>query len=241
MNSFVTWVSRLAAVLAAFLALVTTSLVNAQICGIPGMVGNVAVSAAVNTYFAGSGTPAAGTSAITLLAGATSQRGVAVNLVAGDLVLIMQMQDNNGALAGNYEYAVVTVGGGVGATIQLAAILKNSYAQTITPASGIVRTFQVIRVPQYSTATLSGTINVLPWFVNATTGAATGGVFAVDVAGLLTANAVTINANARGFRGGLGVNSASNRAGGGPLDNDYACDSATLNGSYKGEGTAGIP
>ena len=228
-------------VLTALLALVTTSLVRAQTCGIPGMVGNAAVSAAVNTYFAGSGTPAAGTSSITLLPGAASQRGVVVNLVAGDLVLIMQMQDNSGTLAGNYEYAVVTVGGGVGATIQLAAPLSKSYAQTFTPASGIVRTFQVIRVPQYSTATLSGTINVLPWFVDVTTGAATGGVFAVDVAGLLTANAVTINANARGFRGGLGVNSGSNRAGGTPLDNDYACESATLNGSYKGEGTAGIP
>ncbi len=203
----------------------------------------MAVSAAVNTYFAGSGTPAAGTSAIALLAGAASQRGVAVNLVAGDLVLIMQMQDNTGALAGNYEYAVVTVGGGVGSTIQLASNLVNSYAQTITAASGIVRTFQVIRVPQYSTVTLSGTIDVLPWFVNATTGAATGGVFAVDVAGLLTANAVTINANARGFRGGLGVNSAANRAGGLQLDNDYACDvgAGTLNGAFKGEGTAGIP
>lgn len=241
MNLFLTWAGRLVAVLAALLALVTTSLVSAQTCGVPGMFGNVAVTAAVNTYFAGSGTPAAGTSAITLLAGATSRRGVAVNLVAGDLVLIMQMQDNNGALVGNYEYAVVTVGGGVGATIQLAANLVNGYAQTITPATGIVRTFQVIRVPQYSTATLSGTINVLSWFVDPLSGAGTGGVFAVDVAGLLTANAVTINANARGFRGGLGVNSASNRAGGNPLDNDYDCNSATLNGSFKGEGTAGIP
>lgn len=241
MNTFLTWSSRLLAVLAALLALGTSSLVRAQTCGIPGMFGNVAVSAAVNTYFAGSGTPAAGTSAITLLAGAASQRGVIVNLVAGDLVLIMQMQDNNGVLAGNYEYAVVTMGGGVGTTIQLASNLVNSYAQTITAATGVVRTFQVIRVPQYSTATLSGTINVVPWFVNATTGAATGGVFAVDVAGLLTANGVTINANARGFRGGLGVNSAANRAGGTPLDNDYVCDSGTLNGSFKGEGTAGIP
>ena len=163
MDSFLTWASRLLAVLTALLALVTTSLVNAQTCGVPGAGGNVAVSAAVNTYFAGSGTPAAGTSAIALLAGAASQRGVAVNLVAGDLVLIMQMQDNTGALAGNYEYAVVTVGGGVGSTIQLASNLVNSYAQTITAASGIVRTFQVIRVPQYSTATLSGTIDVLPW------------------------------------------------------------------------------
>ncbi len=243
MNTYWTWASRLVAVLAALLALLTTSLVRAQICGIAGSGGNVAVSAAVNTYFAGSGTPAAGTSAIALLAGATSRRGVAVNLVAGDLVLIMQMQDNTGTLAGNYEYAVVTVGGGVGTTIQLASNLVNSYAQTITAASGIVRTFQVIRVPQYSTATLSGTINVLPWFVSATTGAATGGVFAVDVAGLLTANAVTINANARGFRGALGVNSANNRAGGAQLDNDYACDvgAGTMNGSFKGEGTAGIP
>jgi hypothetical protein len=133
------------------------------------------------------------------------------NLLAGDLVLIIQMQDSTGALRGNYEYAVVTVGGGAGATIGLAAPLVNSYAQNV--AVGTVRTFQVVRIPQYSAATLSGTVQVLPWFIQPTNGFGTGGIYAIDVAGALTLNGVTINASGRGFRGARGLSSALNRAG----------------------------
>ncbi len=231
---------RLAVLMVAALLCAATTVLHAQVCGVPGHQGLVTTaSLAPNTYYAGTGTPGAGTNAITLATGANATRGVATNLLAGDLVLIIQMQDSSGSLEGNYEYAVVTVGGGVGATIQLGAPLANSYAQNV--AAGTIRTFQVVRVPQYSAATLSGTVNVLPWYVDPVTGFGTGGVYAVDVAGALTMNGVTINAMGKGFRGGRGVNSAQNRAGGTPFDASYTCTPATLNGGFKGEGTEGIP
>lgn len=63
----------------------------AQSCAVPGWQGQASITTAVNTYFAGSSTPS--TTSIALNGGANSRRGVATNLVAGDLVLIMQMQD----------------------------------------------------------------------------------------------------------------------------------------------------
>jgi hypothetical protein len=231
---------RLAVLLTAALLCAATTVLHAQVCGVPGRQGFLAIAGtAVNSYFAGAGAPAAGTSAITLATGTNANRGATTTLLAGDLVLIMQMQDSVGSLEGNYEYAVVTVGGGVGATIQLGAPLAKSYAQSVS--AGTIRTFQVVRVPQYSAATLSGTVNVLPWYVDPVTGYGTGGVYAVDVAGALTMNGVTINALGKGFRGGRGVNSGQNRAGGTPFDASYACTPATLNGAFKGEGTEGIP
>ncbi len=231
---------RLTVLLVMGLLCAATTVLHAQVCGVPGRQGLVTTaSLAPNTYYAGTGSPAAGSSAITLATGTNATRGVASNLLAGDLVLIIQMQDSSGTLEGNYEYAVVTVGGGVGATIQLGSPLVNSYAQSVS--AGTVRTYQIVRVPQYSAATISGTVNVLPWYVDPTTGFGTGGVYAVDAAGTLTMNGVTINALGKGFRGGRGMNSTQNRAGGTPFDASYACTPATLNGGFKGEGTDGIP
>ncbi|MEP6790020.1 MAG: hypothetical protein ABI907_01540 [Ramlibacter sp.] len=224
----------------AFVLSIATSALQAQTCGVPGVQGFVTLAGtAVNSYFAGTGSPGAGATSITLATGTNANRGATATLLAGDLVLIIQMQDSSGGLEGNYEYGVVTVGGGVGATVQLASALTKSYAQSV--AVGTIRTYQVVRVPQYSAATLSGTVNVLPWFVEPTNGFGTGGVYAVDVAGGLTLNGVTINANGKGFRGGRAINSSANRAGGTPFDADYACVPATLNGGFKGEGTEGIP
>jgi uncharacterized repeat protein (TIGR01451 family) len=223
------------------LAFWSTTLTQAQTCGVPGQSGQASITAPVNTYFAGSGTVAAGATSLTLATGTNATRGVATSLLAGDLVLIIQMQDNSGGLEGNYEYAVVAVGGGAGATIQFTRPLVNAYAQSIVAAAGTVRTYQVVRVPQYSAATLSGTINVLPWFVEPTNGFGTGGIFAIDVAGQLTLNGATINAAGRGFRGGAGINSTQNRAGGTFSDGSYTTTVAALNGGLKGEGTEGIP
>ncbi|MGE0331604.1 MAG: hypothetical protein AB7P37_13005 [Ramlibacter sp.] len=231
---------RLGALVVTSVLCAATTVLHAQVCGVPGHQGLVTTASfEPNSYFAGTGSPAAGASSLTLATGTNANRGATTTLLAGDLVLIIQMQDSSGSLEGNYEYAVVTVGGGVGATIQLGAPLQNSYAQSVS--AGTIRTYQVVRVPQYSAATISGTIDVLPWYVEPTNGFGTGGVYAVDVAGALTMNGVTINALGKGFRGGRGVNSGQNRAGGTPFDADYACTPATLNGAFKGEGTEGIP
>lgn len=104
---------------------------------------------------------------------------------------------------------MVTVGGGVGATIQLGSPLVNSYAQSVS--AGTVHTCQVVRVPVLRGHAVRRTINVLPWYVDPVTGLGTGGVYAVDVAGALTMNGVTLNALGKGFRGGRGVNSGQNQ------------------------------
>jgi hypothetical protein len=66
---------RATVLLAAALLCAATTVLHAQVCGVPGRQGLVTTaSLAPNTYFAGTGAPAAGGSAITLATG-TNARG----------------------------------------------------------------------------------------------------------------------------------------------------------------------
>ena len=208
----------------------------AQTCGVPGLNGPATPAGVVNAYFGGSGTAAAGTSQVTV-ASATGLRSNTKALVPGDLVLIIQMQDaTTPANAGQHEYAVVTAI--TGTTVSLNRPLTNTYVQDVT--TNLVRTYQVVSVPQYSQATLSGTVTSDRWTINPTTGVATGGIVAMDVAGNLNLTG-TIDVSGAGFRGGAGVNGTSARAGGAFNDANYAFDPANANGSLKGEGIVGTP
>lgn len=156
--------------------------------------------------------------------------------------------------AGLYEYVIATSasGGGGSVTIRGAGAgngLINAYtnaAANATAGAGAqgVRRFQVIRVPQYSSATLSGTVTAPMW------DGSTGGVVAFDVAGLLNLNSGTINVAGLGFRGGGGralVGGRPAAATVNPANNDYAYFSSTPSTSTvgahgsKGEGTLGTP
>ena len=213
------------------IALVFSSQAIALTCGIPGKDGIGAVSASVNTYFPGTGAPGTGATTFTVGAGVGPTA-----LSTGDLVLVIQMQDSNGALEGNFEYAqVASVAGG---TVTLASGLVNSYAQSFSATS--LQTYQVVRVPQYSSATITGTVSPPAWTVNTATGAGTGGIFVIDVAGTLALNGV-VNASGRGFRGAFGINGNGNRAGGLFSDANYNPVLTAINGSLKGEGTNGVP
>jgi uncharacterized repeat protein (TIGR01451 family) len=79
--------------------------------------------------------------------------------------------------------------------------LLNSYTSAVATATQGIQTFQVIRVPQYSSATLSATSNLtaLPW------NGATGGVVALDVASQLTLNGGSVVLDGLGFRGGASM------------------------------------
>jgi uncharacterized repeat protein (TIGR01451 family) len=146
------------------------------------------------------------------------------------------MQDSSGNLEGNFEYAqVASVSGG---TVTLASGLANSYAQSFSATT--LQTYQVIRVPQYSSATITGTVSPPAWTVNTATGLGSGGVFVIDVAGTLALNG-TVNASGRGFRGAFGINGTGNRAGGLFNDANYNPVLTAMNGSLKGEGTNGVP
>ncbi|HVM70462.1 MAG TPA: hypothetical protein VMT91_01800, partial [Anaerolineales bacterium] len=140
--------------------------------------------------------------------------------------------------AGTYEYVVATNSVPLtGGTLTISSGLLYSYYEAAYATQG-QRTFQVIRVPQYSNATLTGSVYALPW--NGTTG----GVVTFDVAGTLNWGGQTVSAAGMGFRGGGG----QKLYGLGGLTNlDYRVTAPTpltttagADGS-KGEGYAGTP
>lgn len=209
----------------------------AQTCAAPGKDGPVTASGVINTYHPGSGSASAGSNIVnvTRITGTrTNTRGLRV----GDMILIVQMQDSSTpANAGLHEYARIQ--SITGTQLTLSAPLVNSYVQSISTGP-VVRTFQVVWVPQYSAATITGTVQADRWSLSTTGGTGTGGIVAMDVAGALTLNG-TITVAGAGFRGGMGVNGAANRTGGSYADLNYSYDPANANGGIKGEGIEGTP
>ena len=204
----------------------------------------------VNTYYPGAATAAAGSTSITV--GVPS--GAATAIATGDLLLVIQMQDavirttndnNYGANnasgagstnvnnAGKYEYVVATsavVAGVVTISGTNAGGLINTYTSTAFTALQGQRTFQVVRVPQYYTATLGSALTALPW------NGSVGGILAIDVESTLTLGG-TVNLDGTGFRGG-GGRKLTGDAG---ANTDFLA-AVTLNtGGSKGEGIAGTP
>ena len=227
---------------------------KASVCGTPGMDGPATLgNATVNTYYPGT--------AADLTAGSTSipvgaPTGSAL-IQAGDLLLIIQMQgadinsDNSGAygdgvpldpaqgnlganyLAGQYEYVVAT-SAVVGGAVSISSPLVNSYGTKnypVVPGNQGQRRYQVVRVPQYSSLTLTGAVTAVAW------NGSIGGVVAMDVAGGLTFSGGSVNVSGQGFRGGGGLL----LTGGGGANTDYLSLSTGGNNASKGEGYAGTP
>jgi hypothetical protein len=230
-----------------------------QLCGLPGSDGPATPSASVNTYFPSAVPDSVAVGATSITLGATSGTSITAGDLV--LIIQMQgvrinTSNNNsygdgaagipGAgnstsgtdyIAGKYEYGVatntVTAAGG---TLNLQNPLTNYYVSknastSAAPLYGNYR-FQVIRVPQYSSVTLTGNIAVQAWDGNK------GGVFAMDVSGNMNFAGFTINVSGRGFRGGGG-----RQLGGaaGTANTDYrTLATQNANGS-KGEGIAGTP
>ncbi len=224
-------------VLISLLACAVTSM--AQTCALPGWDGPVTASGVVNAYHGGSGSPAAGATSISV-ASATGLRTNARALRAGDLILIMQMQDSaTGANAGLHEYAQIIAISGT--TLSLSQPLVNSYNQSMSTSS--VRNWQVVWVPQYSSATISGTVSADRWTSNTTTGVVSGGIVAMDVTGSLALNG-TVSVAGSGFRGAIGLSGTATIAGGTATTANINFDPTsknTVNGGQKGEGTQGTP
>jgi LPXTG-site transpeptidase (sortase) family protein len=225
-------------------------------CVIPGNDGpNATLTGVVNSYYPA--TANAGVGAKSISVGASIPGG-SPPIAAGDLLLVIQMQDadinavnsiaygdgttGRGSTAlhstGLYEYVRATSGVSGGA-VTIAGTgagggLVNAYdfAATVTATHGF-RTFQVIRVPQYSSATVVAGLTATAW-----DGAAhAGGVLAIDVAGALNLNGQTISVNQLGFKGGLGVG----QVGGPDANTDYAVASQRGDHGYKAEGIVGTP
>ncbi|WP_330166581.1 beta strand repeat-containing protein [Comamonas koreensis] len=229
----------------------------AQMCAAPGNDGAGAASGVVNDYFPGAGasTLAAGSSSVSL----GTQRTGAANktLAANDLLLVIQMQDasinavNSSAYGsggsggqgstsvgstGLYEFVrVVSVSAGV---VTFSPALTNTYRNAAATSTSGQKTYQIVRVPQYTSATVSG-VTAPPW------NGSTGGVVAIDVRDVLTLNGATVENQAnraiflagKGFRGAVGSN-GSNRGSRDDWMGDY---STAGGGGGKGEGIAGTP
>ncbi len=210
------------------------------------------LSGVINTYYPGTATAAAGATSITLGASV----GAATAISVGDLLLVIQMQDaainstNTDAYGdgvaggvasgstnlnntGRFEYVIATnavpAAGGV---LNVASALTNTYTNAAASATQGQRRFQVVRIPQYTAATLSSTLTATPW--NGTAG----GILAFDVAGNLTLNTATVSVNGRGFRGGQ---ARQLTGGAGGTGTDYRNLAANNFHGSKGEGIAGTP
>ncbi|WP_394680014.1 beta strand repeat-containing protein [uncultured Comamonas sp.] len=229
----------------------------AQMCAAPGNDGAGAATGVVNDYFPGAGasTLAAGSTSLTL----GTQRTGAANktLAANDLLLVIQMQDasinavNSSAYGsggsggqgstsvgstGLYEFVrVVSVSSGV---VSFSPALTNTYRNAAATATSGQKTYQIVRVPQYTSASVSG-VTAPPW------NGATGGVVAIDARDVLTLNGATVENQAnraiflagKGFRGAVGSNGASR----GSRDDWMGDYSSAGGGGGKGEGIAGTP
>ena len=209
-------------------------------------VANITVTSTVNIYTPLLANAPAGTTSITVASTA--------GFSAGDLIYIIQMQgatvrdsvyqfgNTNNSLpndtsfgkirayngAGNNEFAEVTSVSGNIITIDCA--LKNSYSDTTYLHPGNT---QIVRVPRYTSLTLSGAglITCPSWDGH------TGGVVVIEVQGSTSIGSGTsINVAGKGFRGGAVLNataSASTNTGAG-----FGSTSAN-NGAHKGESIAG--
>ena len=234
------------------------TVVQPLVCATPGKDGaGGTLTGIVNAYYPGTtATVAAGSTSVTLGAA----QGLAQAITAGDLLLIIEMQDatinhtNSSSYgsglpgvgfgstslgsSGLFEFITATNGVGTGGgTLNFAGSgagggLLNAYVHAAyVGASHGQQTYQVIRVPQYTSATLSSGLVPLAW--NGTVG----GVLAIDVSSQLTLGG-TVAADALGFRGAGGRILKGSTTG---TNTDYlTLATNTANGS-KGEGIAGTP
>jgi uncharacterized repeat protein (TIGR01451 family) len=249
--------------LALLLAVVAAPAALAQVCAAPGSNGVGSVSGIVNTYYPGTAsTLAAGSTSVAV--GTADSRGSAVPVAAGDLLLVIQVQDasisstNSSAYGGSgggsgytalgssglFEYVVATGPVSLG-SIPIATPLANTYRTAAANATSGQKRYQVIRVPQYSSATLTGTVTAPPW------DGSSGGLVAFDVAGNLNWAGQVIDVAGRGFRGGGAQCSTSNGTGTAVANTDYRTPvgtgtinlggTGTVPNGAKGEGIAGTP
>jgi uncharacterized repeat protein (TIGR01451 family) len=134
--------------------------------------------------------------------------------------------------SGLYEYAMATnavpAAGGV---LTLSRPLMNTYVNAAATATQGQRRFQVVRVPQHTTATLGATLTAAPW------DGTSGGILALDISGNLALGTTTVSVTGQGFRGGGG----RPIAGGAGSSLDYRNTAANAAHGQKAEGIAGTP
>ncbi len=240
--------------------------VQTVVCATSNLTVGGTLSGVINTYYPGSATVAEGATSIPV----GTPTGAGATIANGTELLVIQMQNasindsDNSAYgngftgqgftgvnkSGNYEFVRAT-GPISGGSIPIQAAgpgggLIFTYTSAAWSATAGASTYQVVVVPQYSSATLSSGLTALAW------NGSTGGILAMDVAGTLTLGSATVVMDGKGFRGAAGLSLVGEN---GALDTDYEFAApatyttpalnnlATTTGAdgSKGEGIAGTP
>jgi uncharacterized repeat protein (TIGR01451 family) len=229
-------------------------------CTTPTITAGGTLTGVINTYYPGAASASTGATQLTV--------GVATGttaIAAGDVLLIMQMQNANinsantssygdgatgsGATSlnnsGVYEFATAAgplgLGGG---NVSVSGAgpgggLLYSYTTSAATATQGQFTFQVIRVPHYASATLGAGLTASAW------NGSTGGVVALDLEGMMALGGGKVTVDGLGFRGGAGLQLSGSTG----LNTDFEFVSPTAytgtevagNDGSKGEGIAGTP
>jgi uncharacterized repeat protein (TIGR01451 family) len=206
----------------------------------------------VNNYYPGTSNLAIGATTLTL--GTPDGRGLSTAVTVGDLLMIIQMQDGaiNSSNSSNYGNST---GNGQGSTsvgkaglfefvrvtstttFAFSPALTNAYVRAAATASTAQQTYQVIRVPQYTSLNATG-IYAPAW------NGATGGVVAVDVRDTLTLTNASVEGQSaaiftagKGFRGAAGVQLTGSVG----ASTDFVTLSTDATNGGKGEGFIGTP
>jgi len=240
--------------------------VQTVVCATSNLTVGGTLSGVINTYYPGSATVAEGATSIPV----GTATGAAATITSGTELLVIQMQNasiddaNSSAYgngftgqgftavnkSGNYEFVTAT-GPISGGSIPIHAAgpgggLIFTYTSAAWSATAGASTYQVVVVPQYTSATLSSGLTALAW------NGSTGGILAMDVAGTLTLGSATVAMDGKGFRGAAGLSLVGEN---GALDTDYefaapaTYTTPALNNlaittgadGSKGEGIAGTP
>jgi uncharacterized repeat protein (TIGR01451 family) len=227
---------------------------QAQVCAPPSSLGTGPTAGIVNNYYQSNGNLSTGATSLVL---GTLGPGATATVAVGDLFVVMQMQDgtfnnsNNSSYgdgsgsgsgstsvgqAGLHEFVRITAVSGSNVTFTPA--LTNNYIQAAATATTAQKTYQVVRVQQYSSLTATG-LTAPRW------NGLTGGVIVVDVQGLLTLGSGTVEGQTgrafflagKGFRGGGGrqLNASAGNS------NDYTIASTFNVDGSKAEGIMGTP
>lgn len=208
-----------------------------------GQAGSLSVTTAntvVNQYGVLGANIAAGATSLTITSAAdfTATAPFTTALAANDLLLLYQPQGATidgtdsatfgavSALNGAGDYELVHVASVTGTTVTLETSCggtKNAYT-----TAGLT---EVVRVPQATTLTISGTgsITATPW------NGARGGVIAVQARSTMTIGGVGIDASGTGFRGGVVDNLTT-----GPPGTTTIRSNQPATGGEKGESIAGF-
>jgi len=162
--------------------------------------GNITITAAntiVNNYTFLSTNVTSGSTTITV--NSTSA------FSAGNQILIVQMQNYSAGNAGDYEFA--TISSVNGNNLVLASGLTNSYFSGVFNSTNALST-QIVKVPQYTNISVNSAASIVP----AAWDGYKGGIVSFRATGMINVTG-SVNATAKGYRGGAGASIAVSTSG----------------------------